>query len=189
MNYGLPKSLMVNGREEPIRWEYMPVLNAIAALNDRDLEDYEKVTCCLLILYENFGYFKREDYAPAFEAAISFINNNADSETKDNIKLVDYEQDWNIMIPAINRVAGREVREEEDIHWWTFLGWFMEIGDCTFSTVLSIRNKRAKGKKLESWEKEFLEEKKSMVLIQPKLTEEEKRQLEEDERILKELLG
>ena len=189
MTYGLPKSLPVNGREEPIRWEYTAVLDAIAAINDKELEDSEKVYSLLWILYENFEHFGRDDYAPAFEEAMKFINNGLDSGTKDNIKVVDYEQDYRILIPAINRVAGREIRNEDDIHWWTFLGWFMEIGECTYQTVLNIRSKRAKGKKLEPWEADFLKENRDIVLIQPKLSEEEKRQMEEDERILKEFFG
>lgn len=189
MNYLLPTSLTVNGREEPIRWEYTAVLDAIAALNDRDLEDSEKVLVFLWIIYENFENFKKDDFAPAFEAAMDFLNNGLDDNKKDNIKMVDFEQDFRLIISAVNRVAGKEIRNEENIHWWTFLGWFMEIGECTYSTVLNIRSKRAKGKKLEQWEKEFFEENKSTVLLTPKMTEAEKKQLEEDEKLLKELLG
>ena len=189
MFYGLPKSLMVNGKEQPIRWEYTAVLDAISALNNRELEDNEKAYAFLYILYENFDEFKREDYAPAFEAGIDFVNNGADTDKKNQIKMVDFEQDYRIMIPAINRVAGKEIRNEEDIHWWTFLGWFMEIGECTYSTVLTIRSKQSKGKKLEKYEQEFLEENKNLVVIKQRLTEEEKRQMEEDEALLLKLLG
>ena len=89
------------------------------------------------------------------------------------------------MFPAINRVAGKEIRQEENIHWWTFLGWFMEIGECTYSQVLSIRSKKAKGKNLEKWEQEFYSENRKIIDIQEKMTEEEK----EAERRLNELLS
>ena len=189
MNYGLPTTLTVNGREEPIRWEYTAALDAIAAMNDKNLQDSEKIFAFLWILFENFEDFTREDYAPAFDEGIRFINNGLDAEAKDNIKLVDYEQDYRLMIPAINRVAGKEIRNEENVHWWTFLGWFMEMGECTYQTVLSIRRKRGKGKKLDAGEAEFLKDNKDLVLIRPKLSEEEKRQMEEDERILKDFFG
>jgi len=189
MDYGLPKTLTVNGKEQPIRWEYTAVLDAISALNNRELEDNEKAFAFLYILYENFDTLGRDDYGPAFEAAIDFVNNGMDTEKKTQVKMVDFEHDYRIMIPAINRVAGKEIRNEEDIHWWTFLGWFMEIGECTYSTVLTIRNKQSKGKKLEKYEEEFLNENKNLVYIKPKLTEEEKRQMEEDEALLLKLLG
>ena len=175
MNFGLPRSLEVNGRDEPIRWEWMAVLDAISALNDPELENKEKVFAFLYIIYEDFENFSKEDYEPAFRAACDFINNGAEEDRKTNVKMVDYEQDFRIMIPAINRVAGKEVRECEDVHWWTFLGWFMEIGECTYGTVLNIRNKKSQGKKLEKWEQDFYNKNKSLVDIKPKLTEEEKK--------------
>lgn len=174
MNFGLPKSLIVNGREEPIRWEYTAVLDVISAMNDPNLEDNEKVYSCLFIFYENFEYFTKDDYKPAFEEMIKFINNGDDSEDGRRAKTVDFEQDYNILIPAVNRVAGKEIRTCDDIHWWTFLSWFMEIGECTYSTVLSIRAKKKNGKSLEKWEQEFYAQNRKLVDIKEKLTDEEK---------------
>lgn len=182
---GLPTSLTVNGREEPIRYEYTAVLDAMSALNDPDLDENEKAYAFLYIIYENFEGFGRDDFGPAFDAACEFINNGATEEKKDAVRVVDFEQDYNVLIPAINRVAGKEIRACENVHWWTFLGWFMEIGECTYSTVLNIRNKRRKGKKLEDWEREFYAANKKMVDLQPKLSEEEK----EIQRRLNELLN
>ena len=184
MSYGLATSLEVNGVERPIRYQYTAVLDIIRALNDRELEDSEKVYCCLYILYEDFEDIPPKDYEAAFLAAQEFIDNGMETDKKDNVKRVDFEQDEKLLIPAINRVAGREIRLDPDIHWWTFLGWFMEIGDCTYSHVLNIRNKKAKGKQLEKWEQEFYSENRKIVDIQVRLTEEEK----EAERRLNEML-
>ena len=41
------------------------------------------------------------------------------------------------------------------IHWWTFMGYYMSIGECLYSTILSIRDKILNGKKLEKYEREF----------------------------------
>ena len=40
-------------------------------------------------------------------------------------------------------------------HWWTFVAAYMEIGECTFQTIVGIRNKKQKGKRLDDWEREF----------------------------------
>ena len=183
--YELPKSLEVNGVEHPIRYQYTAVLDIIRALNDRELEDEEKVYCLLFILYEDFDEIRVEDYEAAFEAAVDFIDNGMEPDKSDNVKKVDFEQDARLLFPAINRVAGREIRLEPDIHWWTFLGWFMEIGECTYSQVLNIRTKKASGKAREKWEEEFYSKNRKMVDIQVRLTEEEK----EIERRLNELLS
>ena len=60
---------------------------------------------------------------------------------------------------------------------------------CTFTHILSIRQKRATGKKLEKWEQDYIRDNKDVVLLKNKLTEQEKREREEDEKALKELLG
>ena len=50
------------------------------------------------------------------------------------------------------RSRGEYLRAEKYMHWWTFLGYFMEVEDGLFSQVLSIRQKKARHKKLEKWE-------------------------------------
>lgn len=98
---------------------------------------------------------------------------------------MDWEQDAKIMFPAINTAAGYEVRSVPQLHWWTFMGYFMEIQKGVYATVLSLRQKKAKGKKLEKWEKEFWSANTDACVIRPKLTEEEKQEKEQ----LKALLG
>ena len=70
-------------------------------------------------------------------------------------------------------------------HWWTFLAWFNGIGEGQLSTVVSIREKKRKGKKLSDWEREFYQENREKVDFKLKYSAEE---LEEQERI-KKLLG
>ena len=41
------------------------------------------------------------------------------------------------------------------MHWWTFISYYMGIGEGGLATVVSIRDKIIKGKKLEKYEKEF----------------------------------
>ena len=41
----------------------------------------------------------------------------------------------------------------------------MEIGDCTFSTILDIRRKLRKHKKLEKWEREYYDENRELINI------------------------
>ena len=69
---------------------------------------------------------------------------------------MDWEHDFQNIAPPVSRVLGYDVRTPNKYtHWWTFLGGYMEIGETTFSNVVSIRSKMAKGKKLEQYEKEF----------------------------------
>ena len=59
------------------------------------------------------------------------------------------------------------------LHWWTFLGAYMEIGESLFSQILNVRIKKAKGKKLDDWERDFYKENKNLIDLDVKYTEEE----------------
>lgn len=187
---GLPKTVTVNDREEPIRYEYTAVLDAISALNDPDLDDNEKVYAFLYIMYVNFDHFTPDDYDPAFKAACAFLNNGEDDDDDKarSPRIIDFEQDYKLLIPAINKVAGIEIRNHDDIHWWTFLGWFMEIGEGSYSSILSIRQKRRKGKKLEKWEQEFYASNRKLIDLRPRISSAEMKEIEEVERRLIEML-
>ena len=176
MRYALPKSREVNGTEYSIRTDYRDILRIIEAMNDPDLDDAEKAYVSLFIFYEDFEDIPTDSYEEAFKQLSWFMDCGDDKPKKQTVqaKLIDFDQDATIMIPAINRVAGKEIRDLDYLHWWTFLGYYMEVGECTFSTVLSIRSKRAKGKKLEKWEQDFFNENRDLVLIRHKESEEEK---------------
>lgn len=78
-----------------------------------------------------------------------------------------------MIVPAVNKVAGKEIRAVSYMHWWTFFGDFMESGECLFNTVVGIRSKKAKGEKLDKWEKKFYQENKNIIDIKTRLSEEE----------------
>ena len=188
MSYELPRTLEVNGTEYDIRTDYRAVLRVVEAMNDPDLDDAEKALVAFKIIYEDFDELPTDDYEEAFGKLMWFINNGEDASEnrgRPKQKLMDFVQDEKILIPAVNRVAGREVRDMDYLHWWTFLGYYMEVGECTFSTVMNIRSKRAKGKKLEEWEKEFFDSNRDLVVIKERESEKEK---EEKKRLL-EMLG
>lgn len=183
MYFDLPKSLEVGGEDWAIRTDYRVILSILLAFDDPELGDEEKVYVCLYNLYEDFDKMPPDVYKDAFEAAIKFIDHGAGSSK--GVKNMDWEQDANILFPAINKVAGYEIRSVEYLHWWTFIGFFMEIGEGVFSTVLSIRSKKSSGKKLEKWEREWWAKNQDICKIRKKYTDEER--VEQD--ALKALLG
>lgn len=169
----LPKSLSVNGCDYAIRSDFRDVLKIICAFNDPELEQEEKVYVCLLILYEDFESIPQTDYEEAFSAALNFIDYGMKDDNAKSPRIMDWEQDENIMFPAVNKVAGFETRTAEYIHWWTFMGYYMEISEGVFSHVLSMRSKKAKHKQLEKWEREYWNANKSICVLRPRLTAEE----------------
>lgn len=183
----LPSTLTVNGTEYKIRTDFRDVLNIVVAFNDPELDVKEKMFVCLYVLYEDFESIPDSDYEEAYKQAVWFIDCGEEPKEGDrHPKCMDWEQDEKILFPAINSVAGCETRSAEYIHWWTFMGYFMEIHEGVFSQVLSLRQKKTKGKKLEKWEQEFWRANKDMCELHEKISEEEqKKRREERDRINK----
>ena len=82
------------------------------------------------------------------------------------------------MFPAINKVAGYEVRAAEYVHWWTFLGFFNEVGEGLWQQVMNIRVKKSKHKKLEKWEQEYYKEHKEIIDLKKKYSPDEQAALD-----------
>lgn len=166
----LPKHVSVNGIYYSVRTDFRDILKILCAFNDPELENEEKVYICLFIFYKDFEKLPPDVYEEAFKAAVNFIDRGASDDDKRSLRVMDWEQDENIMFPAINKVAGFETRSAEYIHWWTFMGYYMEISEGVFSYVLGLRLKKAKGERLEKWERKYWNENKSVCVLAPKLT-------------------
>lgn len=183
----LPTSLEVGGVQCRIRSDFRVILNIFQAFNDTALNDFEKAYVCLKCLYVNYDEISQDDMQEAIAKAYWFCDGgNMPTSEPAKVKLMDWEQDENIIFPALNKVAGKEIRECSYMHWWTFLGLFGEVGEGLYSTVMSIRQKRAEGHKLEKWEKDFYKKNKNIIDIH---SEEDKEAVKETEAFLEELLG
>lgn len=186
----LPQTLKVCNRDYAIRSDFRDILKIIAAYNDKDLSDQEKVFVCMSRIYKDLDRMPKDKdtYAAAFKAATEFMECRLSSD-KPSPKVVNWEKDEQLIFPAINKVAGMEVRAVPYLHWWTFLGYFQAIDrEDLWGVVLTIRQKKAMGKKLEKHEKDFLAANRELCSMEYK----EERQSPEDqlraiyEKLLKE---
>ena len=131
-------------------------------------------------MFPQFDDIPTEHWQEALNKASEFIDMGIVDDRK-KPKTMDWEQDAPILIPAINKVLNCEIRAQKYMHWWTFLGAYMEIGESLFSSIVNIRQKRAKGKKLEKWELDFYKENKSLIDFRQnnQRSDEEKERLRE----------
>lgn len=164
-----PTSLNIGGTDYEMRTDYRAVLDLLTALNDSELTDsdqqieaYMKSRVILEIMFPKCDDIPAEHIQEALDKVVEFIDMGITEDSK-KPKTMDWEQDAPILIPAINKVLNCEIRAEKYIHWWTFLGAYMGIGESLFSNIVSIRQKKAKGKKLDKWEMEFYKENKSLI--------------------------
>lgn len=179
MIYSLPKSVDIGGAEYAIRWDYRPILDICAALSDPDLSDEERAYAALDIFYPDFNEMPQEHYQEAIERCFWFINCGEESPTRKSPRLIDWEQDFPLMVNPINRVLGREIREETPLHWFSFLAAYAEVGDCTFAQVVRIRDKKARGKTLDKSEREWYRQNRHLVDFKAKYTSEDDKLVKE----------
>jgi hypothetical protein len=183
----LPITLNINGVDRVIRSDFRVALLIFQAFNDPELNEQEKARVMMECLYEDVDSIPFNDYQEAYDKAVWFLDGGSqDDDTKYKIskKIIDWEQDEQMIFSAVNKVAGKETRAAEYIHWWTFLGYFNEIGEGLLSTVINIRQKKNKGKRLEKHEQEFYRENKSLIDIKTRLTQEEQAEKEYLEKLL-----
>lgn len=193
----LPETLMVGEREYPIRSDYRNVLQVFEAFQDPELYPEEKHIVSIFLLFEDFTC--SDDVEAAVEEGFDaeeavrqiswFISAGKPESEKSDLPNYSWKQDEQMIFAAVNKVAGTETRELPYLHWWTFLGYFNEVGEGTFSFIVGIRNKLNDGKKLEKHEEEFYSKNRKLVKIQPVLTEEQQEQEDAYNALLHEVLG
>lgn len=193
----LPRVLTVAGVDYPIRTDYRNVLQVFEAFQDPELTQEEKWIVTVYLLFEDF--FCDDDVFEALENRFPieeamkqiswFISAGQPEKQVLESPTYNWKQDEQIIFSAINKVAGKETRELDYLHWWTFLGYFNEVGEGTFSFVVGIRHKLNRGKRLEKHEKEFLYHNKELVKLDKPRTKEEQEQEDSYKALLDEVLG
>lgn len=171
----LPKTLTVSGKEYPINTDYRVVLIIFEAYDDPELTETEKTAVMINCLYENPRSIPYKDYEEACLQAAWFLDGGKEYETQKptEARVISWQQDEQMIFSAINKTAGFELRNAEYIHWWTFLGYFSEIGECLLNTVVSIRKKKNQHKILDKFEQEFYQKNKSLIDIKKRYSASE----------------
>ena len=186
MNLYLPTTVTVNNKEYRIRTDFRVILEIMEAISDPDLEDAEKAEAVLTMFYIDMP----DDLREAIRQCYEFIDMGRDDKTK-RPKIMDWEQDFDYIIAPVNRVLGKEVRSipydyttnDGGLHWWTFMGAYMEIGgDCLYSQIIQMRDKLARHKKLEKYERDWVNLNRNLVTIKTRYSEK-------DDEILRKFIG
>ena len=187
--YSLPTSITIEGQSFTIRdnGDFRMVLDCFDVMNDLELNEQEQVLVMLMIFYDGMDTIEDLERLPnlskAQEEMYKFFNcGKIDEYQISKPKLIDWNNDSELICSAINNVAKKEIRAEAYLHWWTFIGYYMSVGESALSTVVGIRNKIVKGVKLEKHEREFKRENPQYFTWNSKT-----RQDLEDDKMIKEM--
>jgi len=158
----LPEELEVGSKKYKINSDFRPCTSILEIFEKNDLTEQEKVEVMVGILYED--EIPDSYFIEAAEKAVWFLNCGIDNGTSsgggvDYGRLYSWEQDARFIIPSIDRVLGFSSRRAEHLHWWEFIGAFMEVGECTFTTLVHQRKLKKTGKQTKSDKEWWMENK------------------------------
>lgn len=169
----LPKSVVVNGRSLEINSDYRDILDIIARLSDQSRDEQTRMYVALALFYDDFAALRPEEYQEAAVQMLSFISCGEEDTGVPQPKTIDWGQDQAMIISDVNKISGCDIRSMPYCHWWTFISWFNGIGDGQLATVVSIREKIRKGKKLSDWERDYYRKNRGKVDMKAKYTSQD----------------
>jgi hypothetical protein len=177
--WSLPSEATFGDKSYRIRADFRDILEIIRHLNDASQPEFVRWKIALALFYEDPIPPEHTREALAFFS--DFLSYGCHSPTNAP-KLLDWEQDAQVIIADVNKAAGTESRALPLLQWWTFLSWFHAIGEGQLSTLISIREKLRSGKKLEKWEQDYYRKNRNLVTLRRQYTPEE---LAEQEKLKK----
>ena len=141
--WSLPMQAVIEDRVYQIHTDYRDVLELLRWLDgsaDPTLDQGERWYVAMRLFYPDFGAMPRQDWPAATRFLTAFLAAGRPEPARHTPRLMD---------------------------WWSFLSWFDAIGEGTFATVVAIRDKLRRGKKLEPWELDFYRTHRAAVDLRP----------------------
>ena len=160
--WSLPTKAEFGSKEYELSTDFRDILDIIDVLKDESSpEPVRWEIASQLFFGEEIPIAFQKEAIGFFTEFLSY-GEQPDKKKKQK-KLIDWTLDAAIIVGDVNKVAGFDVRSAPYVHWWTFLAYFDGVGEGQLSTVVGIRSKLQKGKKLEKWEQEFYTEHKDQI--------------------------
>lgn len=144
----LPTAVVVGGQPRQVRWQWRPCMRILTAWEDGALTEGEKQQLTLELFYPQLP--EPPHRVEALEQAVRFLNGGqtavAGNGEAGQERLYSFTQDGPFIYAAFRSCHGIDLGETP-LHWWSFCGLFMELGeDCTFCRLVSLRQRRRQGR-------------------------------------------
>ncbi len=141
-----PTKIKIDDEILPINSDFRNCLKIILAFEDEDLTIEEKYYIMLMRLYGSIPNNAEE----AIRKAILFLDCGEDRTSKDDDKprIYSFSKDAKYIYSAIEMSCpGIDLENVEYLHWWKFYYKFFDIKEgTTFSNIISLRDKKNRGK-------------------------------------------
>ena len=123
--YDLPTSIFIEDKKYKIReaGDFRVVLDCFSALGDIELGENDRILASLIIFYNDFDLdvvynLDEEVIVQLVKEMFKFFDcGQDDNSNTPSPKLIDWDKDAQMIMSAVNNVAGKEVRAEKYVHW------------------------------------------------------------------------
>ena len=176
-----PGSVTVQGQDVPIDADFRAAIRVLLLFDDPQLADAEKRMEACRLLYGDAVQPAEE----AYSQLCWFLNCGKDAGRGHGGGGAPYswEHDAQYIYTAIQQTYGKDLDAINFLHWWKFMGMFLDLGECFFSRILYYRAQRRTGKLTED-EKRVVAGMLDIIDIPAKLSAEEQAEIDEFERLL-----
>ena len=142
MNWGLPTSVEIGGESYEIRTDFRVILDIFVMLSDPDLSGTDRAEGILQMFYVSPEDIPPQHLQEAVDRFTWFQNGGQETDKKKSPKLVDWEQDYPLILPPINRIFGRDLlgipydaeTTTGGVHSWTISGSVPLLRSCASAT-------------------------------------------------------
>ncbi|MCI8575775.1 MAG: hypothetical protein HFI09_04825 [Bacilli bacterium] len=151
----LPTKIKVGNEVIDINADFRNCLQIILAYEDNDLTIQEKHLIMVQRLYKVIP----GDIEQAILQGIKFLNCGETSQnTSEKRRVYSFSKDAKYIYSAVSQASNVDLETVCFFHWWKFFYYFLDISnDCTFSNIVSLRQKKKKGKLTEEEKKAYIE--------------------------------
>lgn len=138
----LPATVVIDHTEYKIETDFRTCLRTILAFEDNELTPQEKY----IVLLNNMFPVLPNDTQYGVVEAMRFLNGGEDHEESDAPRVYSFAKDARFIYAAFRQTHGIDLNTAQ-LHWWTFMALFMDLGqDTTFCQLTALRKRIKTGK-------------------------------------------
>jgi hypothetical protein len=133
-----PTTIEIEGQEHEVNWDFRTCLRVILAFEDLELTMIEKTAVMLELLYKD----RPDNIQLAIEKGIAFLDGGIEHDpTSSGARIFSFQKDSRLVMAGFRQTYQMDL-QVVDLHWWTFLTLFMDLGpDTTFSNLVNLRKR------------------------------------------------
>lgn len=139
----LPTKIKVGNEIIDINADFRNCLEIILAYEDNDLTIEEQHWIMLKRLYKTMP----KDIEKGITQGLKFLNcGEENTNAKEKARVYSFKKDAKYIYPAVSQASKIDLETIDFFHWWKFYYYFLDISnDCTFSNIISFRQRKNKG--------------------------------------------